>query len=119
MSSETGKLTLTNAISRPKRVSLVTDVAPFRARLIKERPGLLQNQLQLNQLAVAACEALRVGVDFQELSLQLFKLGLQLVNVNNFRGGVWARQNLRLVNLNAQKGRCKIFRNSAVQFLSM
>lgn len=39
--------------------------------IVKEAAGLLQHQLQLKQLAVAALEALAVGIHLQQLAFQL------------------------------------------------
>lgn len=44
--------------------------------IVKKAPRLLQNQLQLHQLAVAALQALAVAIDLQELTLQLIQLTL-------------------------------------------
>ncbi len=46
------------------------------ARLFKEGAGALQHQLQLDQLIVAACQALRIAVGLQQLALQLLQLAL-------------------------------------------
>jgi len=47
------------------------------ARLVEERAGALQHQLQLHQLVVAARQALRVAVGLQQLALQLLQLALR------------------------------------------
>ena len=45
--------------------------------VIKEAAGLLQHQLQLQQLAVAALKALAVGIHLQQLAFQLIQPGLE------------------------------------------
>ena len=45
--------------------------------IVEEAAGLLQHQLQLQQLAVAALEALAVGIHLQQLAFQLIQPGLE------------------------------------------
>ena len=45
--------------------------------VVEERAGLLQHQLQLNQLGVAALQAVAVAVQLQQLTLQPLQPGLQ------------------------------------------
>lgn len=50
-------------ISRRGRPTFKLSCARAMLGIIKEAPGLLQNQLQLHQLAVTALQALAVAID--------------------------------------------------------
>ena len=54
----------------------------FHTGLLKEVARLLQDQLELYQLAVRAGQALSVAVNLQKLGLKLLKLGLRSAMVS-------------------------------------
>ena len=47
-----------------------------RLRVVEEGGGLLQDELQLDQLAEAARQALRIAIHLQQLALQLLQAAL-------------------------------------------